>query len=65
VLQVFVPYRRYAPILKVLTLVLFLYVAVVFVVHVPWSAVLAGTLVPSISLDRNYLLLIVAVLGRL
>jgi hypothetical protein len=29
-LQVFVPYRSYAPILKFLTLVLFLYVAVVF-----------------------------------
>src|SRR4051812_9147099 len=43
-LQVFVPYRRYAPILKWITLVLFLYVAVVFTVQIPWRTVLAATL---------------------
>src|SRR5947209_1279986 len=39
-LQVFVPYHRYAPILKWLTLVLFLYVAVAFMIDVPWKQVL-------------------------
>jgi len=34
-LQVFVPYRQYAPILKFLTLVLFLYVAVAFTIEIP------------------------------
>ena len=62
-LQVFVPYRRYAPILKFLTLVLFCYVAVAFTIQVPWREVLAGTFVPDISLDYGYLLLVVAVLG--
>jgi Mn2+/Fe2+ NRAMP family transporter len=62
-LQVFVPYRSYAPILKFLTLVLFLYVAVVFTIEIPWPIVLAGTFVPRISLNHDYLLLIVAVFG--
>ena len=62
-LQVFVPYHRYAPILKFLTLVLFLYVAVVFTIDVPWHAVLAATVIPTISLNYDYLLLVVAVFG--
>src|ERR1700676_1619684 len=36
-LQVFVPYRRYAPVLKFLTLTLFVYVATAFTVKIPWS----------------------------
>lgn len=62
-LQVFVPYRRYAPILKFLTLVLFLYVAVAFIIEIPWGPVLAGTLFPTVSLNYDYLLLVVAVFG--
>jgi len=62
-LQVFVPYRRYAPILKVLTLVLFLYVGVVFTVHIPWGEVVIATLLPKPQFTYDYLLLVVAVLG--
>jgi NRAMP (natural resistance-associated macrophage protein)-like metal ion transporter len=62
-LQVFVPYRRYAPFLKWLTLVLFLYVAIVFTVEIPWGAVLTGTFIPNISFSSDYLMLVVAVLG--
>ncbi len=62
-LQVFVPYRRYAPILKWLTLVLFLYVGVVFTVKIPWREVAAGTLLPRIEFTADYLALLVAVLG--
>ena len=36
-LQVFVPYHRYAPVLKCLTLVLFFYVAVAFTIEIPWQ----------------------------
>src|SRR5437870_6660946 len=46
-LQVFVPYHRYAPMLKVLTLVLFLYVGVVFTVQIPWGEVLIATILPT------------------
>jgi NRAMP (natural resistance-associated macrophage protein)-like metal ion transporter len=62
-LQVFVPYRRYAPILKFLTLVLFAYVAVAFIVDISPRQVLTNTFVPHLSFDREYLLLVVAVLG--
>ena len=62
-LQVFVPYRLYAPILKFLTLVLFLYVAVIFTIEVPWGDVLVATLLPTLSFDHDSLLLVVAVLG--
>jgi NRAMP (natural resistance-associated macrophage protein)-like metal ion transporter len=62
-LQVFVPYHRYAPVLKCLTLVLFFYVAVAFTIEIPWRQVLAGTVLPTISLNHDYLLLVVAVLG--
>src|SRR6267378_203965 len=62
-LQIFLPYHRYEPILKVLTLVLFLYVGVVFTVQIPWKEVAIGTLVPMPSLDGPFLLMVVAVLG--
>jgi NRAMP (natural resistance-associated macrophage protein)-like metal ion transporter len=62
-LQVFVPYHNYAPMLKVLTLVLFLYVGVVFTVQIPWGEVLIATILPKPTLDYDYLLLVVAVLG--
>jgi len=48
-LQVFVPYHRYAGILKWLTLVLIAYVALVLMAHVDWSAVGWGLIWPSIA----------------
>ncbi|MHB8471637.1 MAG: NRAMP family divalent metal transporter [Gammaproteobacteria bacterium] len=62
-LQVFVPFPRYSPLLKLLTLTLFTYVATVFVLHVHWAAVLHGTLFPQLSFDKNYLVALVAVFG--
>lgn len=62
-LQVFLPYRRYAPVLKWSTLVLFLYVASALSVKIPWGEALSATLWPQFSLQRDYLLMVVAVLG--
>ncbi len=62
-LQIFVPFPRYAPVLKVLTLSLFSYVATVFVVDVPWSQVAMRALIPEISNHADYLLMLVAVFG--
>lgn len=62
-LQVFVPYRRYAPVLKVLTLTLFAYVATAFTVHIPWSTALLTAIAPKPVMDANYFLMVVAVLG--
>jgi Mn2+/Fe2+ NRAMP family transporter len=63
VTEVFVPYHSYAGYLKFLTLVLLVYVAAAFTVEMPWSKVIVSMLVPTVSLDRNFLLMIVAVFG--
>jgi NRAMP (natural resistance-associated macrophage protein)-like metal ion transporter len=62
-LQTFVPFPRYSPILKVLTLALFAYVATVFAVHVSWSDVLIETVFPKISLSPAYIVTVVAIFG--
>jgi NRAMP (natural resistance-associated macrophage protein)-like metal ion transporter len=61
--EVFIPYHRYASFLKFLTLVLVVYVAVAFSIQIPWSKVIVSTFVPTISLDRDLLLTVVAVFG--
>jgi len=62
-LEVFVSYRRYVVFLKWLTLSLFAYVATLALVHVDWHAAARGALVPQLAWDREYLTMIVAVLG--
>jgi NRAMP (natural resistance-associated macrophage protein)-like metal ion transporter len=61
-LQIFIPFPRYAPILKWLTLALFAYVGTVLVVHVPADG-LRLTLLPHLVADREYVSMLVAVLG--
>ena len=62
-LQIFLPYERYARILKWTALVLLAYVAVALVVPVRWSDVAYAIVRPQMSLTSNYLTTIVAVLG--
>ncbi len=62
-LQVFVPYKNYASILKWLTFSLFAYVGTVFVVQIDWGRAFSGTFIPSISFTREYMGALVAVLG--
>ncbi|WP_027528434.1 NRAMP family divalent metal transporter [Bradyrhizobium sp. Ec3.3] len=62
-LQVFVPYRRYTPVLKFLTLSLFAYVATAFTVNIPWSTALLAAVWPQANVSADYFLMVVAVLG--
>ena len=62
-LQIFVPFDRYTPILKVLTFSLFAYVATVLMIHVPWLQVLKDMVWPGVPLDTGYAVAIVAVMG--
>ncbi len=62
-LQVLVPFPRYAPLLKALTMALLAYVATVFVVRIPWGQVLYQTLLPALSLKPDYVVAVVAVFG--
>lgn len=62
-LQVFVPYRKLAPILKWLTLFLFAYVIAVFLVDVPWARVLHDLVILKLQWTSGYWMMIVALLG--
>ena len=62
-LQIFVPYRKLAPILKWLTLFLFSYVIAVLLVDVPWLKVLRDLVIPKLQWTSGYWMMIVALLG--
>jgi NRAMP (natural resistance-associated macrophage protein)-like metal ion transporter len=62
-LQVFIPYQRYAHLLKWLTLALLAYMATVLVIDVPWRKVVVGTFSPHIEWKKEYLTTMVAVFG--
>ena len=62
-LEVFLPYARYAAVLKWLTVSLFAYVGVVFAAHVSWREALYDTLVPHVVLDASHATAMVALLG--
>jgi Mn2+/Fe2+ NRAMP family transporter len=62
-LIVFVPYHRYVWFLKWLTLSLFAYIAVAFLVKVPWGEVALRTLLPQFKLDKDGATMIVAIFG--
>ena len=62
-LQIFIPYVKYAKILKYLTLSLFAYVFTTFVVQQHWGEILWSTFVPTFSFQKEYVLNVVAILG--
>ncbi|XGW00392.1 MAG: Nramp family divalent metal transporter [Leptolyngbya sp. BL-A-14] len=63
VLQISVPYTRYASVLKWLTVTLFAYVLTVLLVKVPWGQALQGTVLPKISFQTDYLTTLIAIFG--
>lgn len=62
-LQVFMEYKKYAQVLRLLTLSLLSYALVFCVTPRAWPKLLSATLIPSIQLNRDYLLSLVAILG--
>jgi NRAMP (natural resistance-associated macrophage protein)-like metal ion transporter len=63
VLEVAVPYHRYARVLRWLALSLLAYVGVLVVVHVDWADALAHTVVPQVHADRASLAALLAIFG--
>jgi NRAMP (natural resistance-associated macrophage protein)-like metal ion transporter len=61
-LQLFIPYRRYASILKWMTLVLLAYFAVLLFVHLDVRALVRGLVIPQIA-DAGLVTTIVALFG--
>lgn len=62
-LVVYVSYRRYAGILKFLTLSLLAYVATAFIVDLDWGEVLRALFTVDLTFDRLFLIAVVAFLG--
>jgi Mn2+/Fe2+ NRAMP family transporter len=62
-LEIVVRYSRYVSVLKWLTLALFAYVGVAFVVHVDWLSVGFHLIAPKIEFTADYLTSLVAILG--
>lgn len=54
---------RYVMFLKWLTLSLLAYAATLLVIEVPWGDVLLSTVLPTVSRERDYLIVLVAVFG--
>ncbi len=60
---VFLPYKPFAAVLKYLCLSLLLYLVVPFLVQLDYRAVLEHTFVPSIRFEKQYLIILVGILG--
>lgn len=62
-LLIFASYRVLARIFKWLTLVLLAYIGAAFLARPDWSAIAWATITPRLSLDSNYLMTLVGILG--
>ena len=60
---VYFPYRKIASILKYLAMVLLVYLFVPFFAKTDWAAVVKATFVPHIIMNKDYLGILVAILG--
>lgn len=63
VLEIWGSYRLIANTFKWLTLALFAYIGSSFLAKPDWGEVLKGTLIPTLHFDRNFLTILVAILG--
>jgi len=62
-LEIWIPYKTYARILKWLAASLLVYPIVVFLVHEPWREILSATFLPHISFSFAFLFILVGVAG--
>ena len=63
IMIVYLPYNKIVSVLKYLCLSLLLYIAVPFFTHPDWLKVLKATLIPTIKLNRDFIEILVAILG--
>jgi Mn2+/Fe2+ NRAMP family transporter len=57
------PYQKIAAVLKYLCIVLLVYLIVPFLYKQDWVAVLKATFIPTIKFDKNFISILVAILG--
>ena len=63
ILIIFLPYQKIAAVLKYLCVVLLVYLVVPFLYKQDWIAVFKGTFIPNIQFDKNFISILVAILG--
>ncbi len=63
VLIVYLPYQKIALVLKYLCMVLLVYMIVPFLHKQDWAAILKSTFIPTIKFDKNFISILVAILG--
>ena len=62
-LQIFVPYKKYSKYLKYLALILLAYVISAFYVNINWADVFKHLVIPTISFNKEEIILICAAFG--
>lgn len=62
-LEVFIAYKNYAGVLKLLALALLAYPATALIVHEPWKQILIATFLPHIEFSFSFLFIITGVFG--
>lgn len=62
-LIIYLPYKKIASILKYLCLFLLLYLIVPFLTKPDWGEIIKHTFIPTISFDKNFISILVAILG--
>jgi len=62
-LIIYLPYNKIVAVLKYLCLSLLLYIAVPFFTHPDWLRVLKSTFVPTIKFNKDFVEIVVAILG--
>src|SRR5664280_2613138 len=63
VLIIYLPYQKIAAVLKYLCLVLLVYLIVPFLYKQDWVKVLKATFIPTIRFDKDFISILVAILG--
>ena len=63
ILIVYLPYQKFAAILKYLCIILLVYLIVPFLYKQDWITVLKSTFIPTIKLDKDFVSILVAILG--
>lgn len=63
VLMIYLPYQKIFSVLKYLCIVLLVYLIVPFLFKQNWTAVLKATFIPTIKFDKNFISILVAILG--
>ena len=62
-LQIYVPYKKFAKVLKWLVITLFAYIITGFIIHMNWVTLFHDGIIPHITFSKTEILLITGILG--